>query len=271
MGHGVHTFVAALLLIGAAGCAGSRGEGGGATTAPSRGGAPDPWFAALPKDARIVDMTPGRFAATYDYEGNVSCSQSWGSTSSRATVALELAADGSATGCRGRHYLNVVGANDEYVQERAGAPYRPPEETTFQEQQGMRGRWQRDGRAIVVDLEPDAGACPARAAAAPPAPWHLRCGLVEPAGGGARVRAPVLACAWWNESSERAMSLRNYSAQAGYVTSQVIPGYWMLLAPGAGVRLTERTIGGELHRPSEISWQPAATPIPFDDWATPAF
>jgi hypothetical protein len=59
----------------------------------------------------------------------------------------------------------------------------------------------------------------------------------------------------------------DYEMQAGYVTSEIIPGHWMLLAPGDGLRLTERSIGGGLYNPSIFSWQPAAAPIPFDDWS----
>jgi hypothetical protein len=256
----------AVMLVGALACAGSRP--GGSPASPSRGGPPDPWFAALPNDARIAEVTPGRFAATYDYFGMASCSHSWGSTTSRATVVLNLAADGTATGCRGRNFLNVVGSNDEFVATRKGLPHRPPEETKHVEQQGMRGRWRRDGRAIVVDLEPDAGICPTRTEG-PKArrSWHLRCAFIEPTGKGASVRQPVLACAWRNDSEERAASTVNYDVQAGYVTDQVIPGYWMLLAPGAGLRLTERKIGEGLYGPSEMSWQAAIAPIAFDDWS----
>jgi len=248
--------IATLLAVGAPACA-SR----------LRGGPPDPWFASLPKETRIADVLPGRFAATYDYHGEESCSHSWASTSSRATVVLNLAADGTATGCRGRRYFNVVGSNDELIAIRKGLPHRQPDRTIRTEQQGMRGRWQRDGPAIVVDLEPDAGICATRTASEKAQPWHLRCAIVEPTTTSAVVRQPVLACAWRNDSDERAMSLGTYEVQAGYVTGEVIPGYWMLLAPGAGLRLTERTIGGGLYNPSDFSWQPAAAPIPSDDWS----
>src|SRR5262245_57781409 len=232
---------------------------------------PDPWFAALPKDTRIADMTPGRFAATYDYQGEASCSHSWASTSSRATVVLNLTADRTATGCRGRNYFNVIGSNDELIEIRKGLPHEPPRETKHTEQQGMRGRWQRDGRAIVVDLEPDAGVCPTRTGGEKPQPWHLRCAFVEPTARSAEVREPVLACAWRNDSEELGSSTANWDLQAGYVTSQVIPGgEWMLLAPGAGLRLTERKIGARLYERSQMSWQAVVTPIPFDDWSAPA-
>ena len=55
--------------------------------------------------------------------------------------------------------------------------------------------------------------------------------IVEPTATSGVVRQPVLACAWRNDSEERARSLRNYEEQAGYVTSEIIPGHWMLLAP----------------------------------------
>jgi hypothetical protein len=221
-------WVAALLT---AGCAGAR-TGGGALSASLSRSPPDPWFAALPNDVRIGEMAPGRFAMTYDYQGTVSCSMSWGSTSSRATVVLELAADGMATGCRGRNYFNVVGANDQYVRPPDSAPPRPPEETKRVEQQGMRGHWQRDGRAIVVDLQPAAGICAPHAAAAAraPEPWHLRCAFVEPAARESSVREPVLACAWRNDSEARPASLVTW----------------------------------------DVPWTPAPSPIPFDDWAATA-
>src|SRR5262249_31409125 len=152
-----------LLLGGTTGCAASA-----AATPRETNSASHPWSPVLPRGVRGADVVPGRYAATFDYDGTTSCSMSWASSSSRATVVLELAADGKAAGCRGRTYHSIEGANDEYVPTQGAPPPSPPHETKYVEQQAMRGRWRRDVRSIVVDLDLDTSSSSARAQGATP-------------------------------------------------------------------------------------------------------
>ena len=253
-----------LLAGGAAGCAGSAGGGVKSTPRSEWRTSPNTWLRALPRDARVVDVAPGRFAGTYDFQVTRSASQSWASVSSRATVVLELAADGSATGCRGRRLHNIDGANDELTNGRNGT-YVPRHEMRSVEQQGMRGRWRREGRGILIDLDLDAGVCPARAERGTPFAWHLRCAVIERADAATRVRGPVLTCGWRDSSGYLAIETSSFVTE-GYETEEFLPGFWIVLAPGAGARMTARGLEEGLSPAMDVKWVPAATPIPFDDW-----
>ena len=198
-------------------------------------------------------MNPGRFAGTVEQEGSNSCSQSWAFASSRATVVLNLAADGSATGCRGRRCDSSDGSNDAASGAKDGSALQP-HVTRYVEQQGMRGRWRRDGRAIVVDLDPDAGVCPAHAEGMTPKPWHLRCAAVEATGPRVTVRGPLLVCGWLDNCRTSAPS---WDQRGGIATKQLIWGSWMVLGARAGVRLTELGPDGGLDGPTTVNWVPA--------------
>jgi hypothetical protein len=243
-----------LVAIGVVGCAASTA---GAPASPSAArDAPERWFTSLPNDARVTAFSAGRFASTVDQYATTSCSMSWASASSRATVVLDLRADGSATGCRGRHYQSVDGSNQ---QSRV-------HETRYTEQQGMRGRWHREGRGMVVDLDLDAGVCAGRAENVTPKPWHLRCAAVERTGHATIMRGPLLVCGWLHASPPEG-PLSDWETTAGYTTQEFIPGTWLVLAPGPGARLTERALDESVAPAMDVKWTAAATPIPFDDWS----
>jgi hypothetical protein len=248
-----------LFAISAGSCAASSAPAPASQSA-SRD-APERWFTSLPSDARIADFSPGRFASTVDQYATSSCSMSWASASSRATVVLDLRADGSASGCRGRRYESIDGPNDE---SRLRV-----HETRYIEQQGMRGRWHREGRGVVVDLDLDATVCAARAENVTPKPWHLRCAAVERTGSATIVRRPLLVCGWL-DAVPRETPSPGWEATAGYTTQEFIPGSWLVLAPGPGARLTERGLDESVHPAMDVKWTEAATPIPFDDWSATA-
>src|SRR5262245_60138834 len=243
--------IAALVAAGAVGCAGARA--GAVVSAPSE--APEALFSALLGNVRLKEVVPGRFASTLDVEAMASCSMSWSSTSSRATVVLDLAADGRASGCRGRRYQNSEGPNDEMGE--GGSD--PVHTTEYVEQQGMRGRWRRDGRSIVVDLDLDPTVCPTRADRTAPRPWRLRCAALEPTPTDAAfpVPVPVIACTWL-DPQRRDEPAHGWDAQAGYAMGVMLEGDWMLLGPGAGVRFVNHPLPGEWR--SDLQWLPATAP-----------
>src|SRR5262249_18713266 len=65
---------------------------------------------ALP-GMRVVPFVPGGFAGTLQHQSMRSCSQSYETVDSHATVTLDLAANGAATGCRSRDYRSSMYAN----------------------------------------------------------------------------------------------------------------------------------------------------------------
>jgi hypothetical protein len=128
----------------------------------------------------------------------------------------------------------------------------------------MRGRWRRDGKVVVVELDPDAAICPARPEPSrdAPAAWRLRCVPVEPDGKSSRLKAPALACQWADRGNATQMPAEAW-AQPGYVTSSVVEDqWWMFLGPGPGLTLEEHSVGVGLAPKMEVVWKTGAAPIP---------
>jgi len=206
---------------------------------------------------RVVPFVPGRFAGTLQHHSMASCSQSYQTIDSRGTVTLDLAADGTATGCRSRDYRSAMYPNP--LSDRARAQSGGTE-IVLRDQHGMRGRWRRDGNGVAIELDPDAAVCPARPAPTPdghPA-WRLRCVAVAPDGKSSRLKAPALACQWADRGNVAPTPAETW-AQPGYVTSSVIEGqWWMFLGRDPGLTLEEQSVGVGLLPKMDVVWKTAA-------------
>lgn len=218
---------------------------------------------ALP-GARVVQFVPGRFAGTLQHHSTTSCSQSYETIDSRATVTLDLVADGTATGCRSRDYRSSMFASPLSRGTRARSG---PTDIVLRDQHGLRGRWRRDGQVVVIDLDPDAVVCPARPEPTPAAPaaWRLRCLAVEPDGKSSRLKAPALACQWADRGNVAPTATEVWS-QAGYVTHSVVEGQdWMFLGRAPVLTLEEQSVSVGLNPKMEVVWKTGAAPIPSRD------
>lgn len=197
-----------------------------------------------------VDPHPpmiGRYAGEVQYTESTHCSQSWAQFASTAALVLELRADLSVTACRGITHQHTGGSWDESPQHLEGRL-----------QQGMSGRWRRDGRWVELHLAPDDRVCaPVRAGAAVDRGdrWSLRCtGLVIEG----HAEPSVLGCQLAADQDDRGL---------GYAVAGVLPGAWIVMGAGTGV--TVRAASGDfasgpptiLHAPSRIAdhgWTHAA-------------
>jgi hypothetical protein len=138
---------------------------------------------------------------------------------STASLVVELAADGSATACRGWRYNAANDGPSVHTQER------------FREQQGFRGRYAVTGGVAEVELQADDAVCPAMreyGATAPrrAASMKLRCVLAEPHDH-ATLRTTVLVCQWL-PSDPPAIEADAYRVDG------VVPEPWLVLGSGAG-------------------------------------
>lgn len=204
-----------LLILAVAGCAGAPGG------------------PRLPRGAAAAERDPAqRWAGELRVVSEGSCSQSWASVSSRSKVVLDLADDGSASGCRALDYHHMGGSWE--------AADEPPERTARRERQGMRGSWRRRGEWIELRLAPvdDVAGCattvePPRREPAPA--WHLLCARVTSRPEGP-LPVPVLACRF---------ETRLYTDELGYTTGHVLSGDWILLAtePGVVASITDYSPG----------------------------
>lgn len=213
---------------------------------------------ALGPDLEPAAFSPGRYASVIQRSARGTHALQRLSEDSTASFVLELAADGSATACRGWRYLFENDGPTVHSEER------------FREQQGYRGRHEERDGFVVVDLRTDDSACaPVReyAQAAPrraPA-LRLRCILAVPRNHGL-LPAPALLCRWlrdeviWPEESAYVVP--------GLTVSAGEPGGWMALGAGHGLRIsiTGKPPGARTGAPTSVRMELAAEPVLPDAW-----
>ncbi len=172
---------------------------------------------------------------------------------STASFSLDLAADGTATACRGwRYYMTNDGP-------------RVHTENRLHEQAGFRGHFVERGDTIDVELTRDDSVCAAvgEYTLVPPRATTitLRCARAVP-DGHPSLTAPVLVCRWMGPPSGE--------LDAHVVESLGAPGV-MILGSGAGLRIklegTPPRLTGT--RPTSVTITVPTAPLPEDAWATP--
>jgi hypothetical protein len=222
-----------------------------AAPSPAVGAFAPPADVPLGERVSVTRAGPGRYAAAIRYRQESQCSQSWAVYQARTTFVLELEAGGTARACRGRHALSQGGGWRSGTRD-------PPR--ALDEQQGYAGRWRPDGPWIEVDLPLSDQPCPQirgylnRA----PDPWRLRCLALVP-DRHPLLPGPVLACRF---------AARVYTEELGYAIPGLLPGEWLVLGAGPGLRLEreelpyvgagERTVVRAAEPPVEIGeWREA--------------
>jgi hypothetical protein len=169
---------------------------------------------------------------------------------STSAFALELAADGTATACRGWRYEFRNDGPEVHTEDR------------YREQQGYRGRYTVvDGVAEVV-LALDNAVCPhvfeGGLALARAASVKLRCVVATPSGKG-HLSAPVLLC---RPTEGKPTELDPY------VVEQLAPGGWLALGSGNGLRVwvTGRPPGAQEGDDVKATVKVADAPLGANAW-----
>lgn len=169
---------------------------------------------------------------------------------STATFLLELAADGTATACRGWRYE----FRNDGPQLHTADHYR--------EQQGYRGRYTVNGGVAEVVLELDGAVCPhifeGELALARAPRLTLRCVVAAPPAAMA-LAAGVLLC---QPQGDRPIELDPQ------VVESIAPPGWFLLGSGNGfrVRVTGRPAGAQKGDDVKATLAPADQPLTSSAW-----
>lgn len=198
-----------------------------------------------------IAFVPGRYAALVERNMVGAHARSLVTHRSRASLVVDLVADGSATACLGWTHAHAVDGSE--VQQHQ----------EFQLQQGFRGsQVVRDGEIEVVLVAHDAlcaatrkGDTPALADA-----MTLRCVMARPRGHATLVD-PVLLCDW-----READWFAYYPLAAGAVA----PERWILLGGGNGVsvRISGKPVSTS-GAPEKVSIEPSPDRIEPSAWDRP--
>jgi hypothetical protein len=201
---------------------------------------------------QVTPFVPGRFANAVQKNTRAGHAMQQITGDSTSSFVLSLDPDGSATVCRGWRYLYFNDGPEVHTSEQ------------IREQLGYRGRWTRRGDEVDVDVRVADDVCERIAEYSHLIPnhaaeWHLRCVSVTPRRPGA-LTAPALACRSSNASP-------NFGEDEPHVVGGVLPGPWLILGPGNGLRIrvdiTSVTGDGP---PPEVHVQPSSDRIEADTW-----
>ncbi len=195
-------------------------------------------------------FAPGRFANAVEKRTQAHHALQVIDGLSRSSFVLNLGPDGSAKVCRGWRYRYFNDGPQVHTSERVN------------QQLGYRGRWAHRGDEIDVDLRLADDVCerieqytitPNLASE-----WHLRCVLVAPRPGGP-LAAPALVCRSSNARPE-------FGEDEPHVVEGVLPGPWLILGPGDGLRIKVDITSVTGRPPPEVHVQQSRDRIEPDTW-----
>ncbi len=191
-------------------------------------------------------FSPGRYAAAIQRTLQVL------NEDSTSAFALDLAADGTATACRGWRY-----------EARNNGP-KVRNEDRYREQQGYRGRYTVVDGVAEVSLALDNAVCPhvfeGGLALARASSVKLRCVVAMPSGHA--LSAPVLLC---QPTDGHPTELD------AYVVEQIAPPGWFALGSGNGLRVwvTGRPPGAQAGDDVKATVKMADAPLGASAWEQP--
>jgi hypothetical protein len=205
---------------------------------------------ALGPDFAPVAFAPGRYATAIQRTLHGTHALQVLNEDSTSVFALELAANGTATACRGWRYVFRNDGPEVHT------------EDNYREQQGYRGRYVVVDGVAEVELALDNTVCGhvfEGALALVRAPQlKLRCVLAAPQGP-TQLTAPVLLC--------RSAEGRPTELDA-HVVEQLAPTGWFVLGGGNGLRIsvTGRPPGAQEGEDMKTTAQVSDAPLRTDAW-----
>ena len=203
--------------------------------------------------AQAAPFVPGRFASAIQKNTRATHALQVISGDETSSFVLNLDPDGSATVCRGWRYLYFNDGPEVHTSER------------IREQLGYRGRWTRRADEVDVDIRLANDVCPRVGQHSHLIPnhaarWHLRCLAVAPRPHGTLV-APALACRSSNASPD-------FGEDEPHVADGVLPGPWLILGAGHGLRIKIDMTSVTGHPPPAVRVEPSRDRIEADAWQT---
>ena len=205
----------------------------------------------LGPDLKPIRFSPGRYAIAIQRTLQGTHALQRVRMDSTASFLLDLAADGTATACRGWRYFSFNDGPQIHTEER------------LREQQGYRGRHVQRGGFVEVELKADDSVCPPKREYTPLVPRRsstvkLRCVLAAPRDGAAFTE-PALLCQWIDLPTRE---------QDAYLVDDVAPRGWMILGSGPGLRVkvTGSPPGARSSEPTAVAVGPAPAPLGPNAW-----
>lgn len=238
--------VALAFAIAAPSCGKSTKMTGDTPTGSATGAVPK---LALGAGLAPAAFAPGRYATAIQRTMHGTHELQVLNEDSTSAFALELAADGSATACRGWRYVFHNDGPETHNEDR------------YREQQGYRGRYTvADGVAEVV-LSADNAVCPhvfegGLALARAPS-LKLRCVLATP-GRGSALPAPVLLC----------QPLDGKPSELDPLVVEQLAAGWFALGSGPGLQVwvTGRPPGAQEGDDVKATAKVPSSPLPANVW-----
>jgi hypothetical protein len=240
----------ALLLLG---CAGAQQPIAPPVPAkPTPSVAPKPMTEVVEIDGTKVEAVPfvaTRYANRTDIAVHVTREATTvESTTAKSSFVLSFG-DGTVTGCRGQKVASYLDGPKVAHADR------------YEEQQGYRGKWSRDGLWLDVELTPNNTVCKQlrRYANLEPKIWMMRClSIVR----GRALHMPVLICRVTHIAESQ------FREAYAHTLTKILPGEWMVLATGNGAHVTwhEEGVGLFTEKNAVVSVSKSATPIVENTW-----
>lgn len=180
----------------------------------------------LGPDIRITTLTPGRFSNVIGRNTNFMHSLQQIRENETSSLTLDLRANGCCTLTRGWRYLFFNEGPDMHNSEK------------IREQLGYRGHWKQQGAWINLDITQDDSVCPRVGEYSGLVPnhspeWRLRCLPIAPKDHPV-LSMPVLICQLSNNEPV-------FGEDAPHVVGSVLPGWWIVLGQGNGLRIEVET------------------------------
>jgi hypothetical protein len=195
-------------------------------------------------------FVPGRYATAIQRRMHGTHASQVLHEDSTSAFALELAADGTATACRGWRY------------EARNTGPKARSEDRYREQQGYRGHYTVVDGVAEVSLTLDNEVCPhvfeGGLALARASNVKFRCVLAVPS----ELSAPVLLC----------QPTDGHPAELDpYVVEQIAPSGWLALGSGNGLRVwvTGRPSGAQAGEDVKATMKMADAPLSANAWEQP--
>ena len=199
----------------------------------------------------IVAFAPGRYANAIQKNVRYTHAQQLVREETTSSFVVNLETGGAATVCRGWRYLSSNDGPEVHTSE------------TIREQLGYRGRWEKRGKWVSLDLKLDDNVCARVGNYSHLIPdhstdWHLRCLPIVPRGH-SLLTAAALAC------QSRDVQGR-FGEDEPHLVEGILPDRWLILGAGNGLRFRVESCGVGSEGAPVLHVENSPEPVPTGAW-----
>jgi hypothetical protein len=199
----------------------------------------------------VTTLAPGRFANVIQKNTKARHALQVIREETTSSFILKLEPDGSGTVCRGWRYLFFNDGPQVHTMEH------------IREQLGYCGSWKRRDGWVQLDIRLDDSVCPRVGEYGHLVPkhspeWHLLCLPIVPRDHPTLI-TPILACQLTNLEPA-------FGEEEPHVVPGVIPGRWLVLGPGNGLRFKLESSSISREEPPVVRVELSSEPVRADAW-----